>query len=474
MRSNEIFFEVSQIVKKADFYEPYNGELFLLMQDMIEGGRTAIPMTLMHDFAQDRDIGGMKASDYLSLLFDNALPTKEAAITTARTVADLAQRRRMLTLHWRAMEDVASAPVSATAMALHARHSAGFDGLFSSLSDVGIRHIADAGDAVLERVKQAALNETTIGLDIGLASLQDLIGPLMPGRLYLLAGGPGSGKSALSAQIGKFVARQDSDQVITDKDGRQKFRKRNVLMFEIEMDDEELAERDMAAATGISAGKIERAAIDAMEHERLYKANEDLRNTGFYVDSSTFQTVQQIRAKAMRMQRLQGLDLVIVDHLIYLQGTDPKVMETQLIRSNLQALKRMAKDMGIPVLLLTQFKGTFNDGEVRDPTVGDLYGGSSVEQESDCIVFVQRDDYLLRRKEPIADGTEKRNAERAAWGGRLAEAEGKAKFILAKRRGGLGHGKRTCFFDGPRLTFTDREPQSVRDARAKADQEFAF
>ena len=118
----------------------------------------------------------------------------------------------------------------------------------SNLGDplgTSVRHVAVVAQELIDRVGEAAAKEQTVGLDVGLKGLQDLTGPLMPGRLYILAGPPGSGKSALAYQVSEYAARTEP-----------------VLVEEIEMSSEELVERDLASRTGISAEKIERAALN--------------------------------------------------------------------------------------------------------------------------------------------------------------------------------------------------------------------
>lgn len=313
-----------------------------------------------------------------------------------------------------------------------------------------VRHVSTIAQELLDRVSAAAEREETVGLDVGLKSLQDLTGPLMPGRLYVLAGPPGSGKSALAYQVAEYVSR-----VVP------------TLVEEIEMEADELVERDLASRTGIAADKIERASLNEQEIETLFDAAVKLSGLKLYLDSTTSPTTSLIRSKAMRMQRLKGLGLLAIDHLLYIQRPDKKMGEFEGIRANLQALKKMAKDLGIPIVLLTQLKKEFGEGtwaQIRRPNVNDLYGGSAVEQEADVVLFVHREEYLLKRKEPDAD-----SKDRADWEARHEKVKGKAELVLAKRRGGTGAGVRTLYFDGPRVRFSDQPPRYYSQESAASD-----
>lgn len=308
-----------------------------------------------------------------------------------------------------------------------------------------VKHASHIAQTLISRVDAAMTSEKTVGLDLGIKAVQDLCGPLMPGRLYLLAGPPGSGKSALAYQIAEYVSRTAP-----------------VLFESIEMEDEEVIERDLAGRTGISADKIERAALNNEEIDRLVDAAGELVSTKLYIDSTTSPTIGQLRAKAMRMKRLKGLSLLVVDHLLYIAKANAKIGEFDAIRQNLQALKKLSKDLEIPILLLSQLKKEFSDGpweQIRRPSVGDLYGGSAPEQESDVVMFVHREEYLLGRKEPAKD-----QKGRSDWEVRAERAAGKAEIILGKRRGGKGFGVRTLYFEADRVRFLDQAPQAPRVA----------
>ena len=120
------------------------------------------------------------------------------------------------------------------------------------------------------------------------------------------------------------------------------------------------------------------------------------------------------------------------------------------IEPNLQGLKRLARDLGIPVVALVQLKGSINEDVVRRPNVADLWNGPAVERNADVLMFVHRPEYMLRRREP-----EEGSKEHADWAAKVASWEGKAEFILGKRRGGVGWGSRTAGFDAARYRFHD-------------------
>lgn len=450
MTNNNSLFEVVEIVKATDFFEAAHGEIFSLARDQIEAGRGAGAITLMHDMAQDADIGGISASEYLAVLERESPDSPSVGRRLAMTIRDLSIRRQAIEAAEQLAIDMRDAPASTTGAELRARYDAIFETMFASAADLGIRSLGDYAGDVLRRVGDSLKADTTIGLGVGLAMLQDLIGRLMPGRLYVVAGTPGAGKSALAAQIARHLASGSQDQPAKD-----------VVLFEIEMQGEELAERAIAQDTNISADRIERAAVRPQDYDAIAASVAGLKRMRLWVDQAAEPPLSLIRARAIRMQRLHGLDVLIIDHLLHIKPPE-RMDAVAAVRPNLMGLKTLAKDLGIPVVVLTQYKAEYSQGgwlQIRRPHNGDLFGGSVNEQVADVVLHIYREEPMLQAREPHKD-----DPKRADYDTRLAASLGKAEFILTKRRGGRGFGTRTVGWVGARSLFTD----NVQDAQNQA------
>lgn len=452
MTHNASFFEVVDIVKADDFFEPAHGEIFTLARDQIEAGRGAGAITLMHDMAQDADIGGISASEYLGVLEREAPDSPSVGRRLAITIRDLSIRRQAIEAAEQLAVDMRDAPASTSATELRARYDSVFEGMFASAADLGIRTIGDHAKDVVNRVAKAMRDDQTIGIGVGLAMLQDLIGPLMPGRLYLIPGSPGAGKTALASQIARYMAGDRKDQSAKD-----------VLFFSAEMEPDELAERALAQDTDIPAHRIERAAIRMQDYDPLMDAATGMKALRLHIDGSPSPPISLVRSRAVRMQRLRGVDVMIVDHLLHIEP--PKGLSAiDAVRPNLMAFKAIAKDLGIPVVVLTQYKAEYSQGtwlQIRRPHNGDIFGGSVNEQVADVILHIFREEPMLLQRAPFKD-----DPKRADYDSRLAASLGKAEFILTKRRGGIGHGTRTVGWIGEKSMFTD----NLTDAQNRAWQ----
>lgn len=452
MERNDALFDVTHLIGKADFYEPHHGELFTLMRDQIEQGKAATPTTLLHDTSQDADIGGILTSGYLATLLREA-PPSSVVRDLARTVHDLAIRRKLIQVSQKVMDEAYSAPASITGVEIETRYHADASTLFSSLTEIGVRSFAEVGDQLLNRVADAARRETPLGIDLGLKALQELTGALLPGRLYTLAAAAGAGKTGLALQLAVTIARTDP-----------------VLFFSIEMDPEELATRHLSALSGVGGEKIERATINADDWGLLQDALKASKGLKLYLDGSTSPTVGAIRGKVIRMKRKTGVAVVIIDHMLYI-ARDPKLGEFDAARQNLQALKKMAKDLGVAVILLAHLKQSYMTlDKLRDPHDGDVYGGGAVPQESDVLVILHREEMMLGKRKPAPEDTK----QVQDWEQKLLRATGKAKFILGKRRAGHSNGARTVGFEETSQHFSDTIPKSAIETLPTVGQQLGL
>lgn len=436
LERNDSLFEVTHIATKADFIEPWHGELFMLLRDMIESGRDAKPATVIHDLSQDADVGGISASKYLHILLREA-PDSGMAQTFARTIRDLAMRRRLIEVANKHLDEAYSAPATITAAEIEGHYHATASSLFTTVQEAGMQPLADLGYSVLKKTQAALQGDRRLGLNSGLKAWDDLCGAFIPGRMFVLSGASGSGKTALAMQIARRVSEEET-----------------VLVQSIEMDGEELATRDLTGATGIAGERIERADLSEDEFYRLHDAQVDQKKSKLIINSAKAPTVGSIRGQAMRLKRMMGLKLLVIDHLRYIKPSTKSRDLFEQQSDDMQALNAVADDLGIAILLLVQLKASFgSEPKLRDPNVSDIFNSGIIEQESDVLALIHRDEFMLARRKP----TEQEAI--AKWDADMANVRGKAKLILNKRRGGQGYATRLIGFDGPTQRFSDTVPK---------------
>ena len=158
-----------------------------------------------------------------------------------------------------------------------------------------------------------------------------------------------------------------------------------------------------------------------------------MQSLPFYVDETGGLSISQLTARARRLKRQKGLDLIVIDYIQLLQGSgkkgnDNRVQEITEITTNLKAL---AKELNVPVIALSQLSRQVENRDDKRPQLSDLRESGSIEQDADVVMFVYREEYYLANKEP-RPGT----PEHEKWQMELELAHGKAEVIIGKQRHG--------------------------------------
>jgi replicative DNA helicase len=276
------------------------------------------------------------------------------------------------------------------------------------------------------------------------------MGGLQPSDLIVLAGRPGMGKTALATNIAYNIARAYQPEV--QADGTTRAVNGGVVgFFSCEMSAEQLATRIIAERTGIPSSSIRRGGISEADFEKIRDYSIELQSLPFYVDETGGLSISQLTARARRLKRQKGLDLIVVDYIQLLSGSgkkgnDNRVQEVTEITTSLKAL---AKELNIPVIALSQLSRQVENRDDKHPQLSDLRESGSIEQDADVVLFVYREEYYLQNKEP-KPGT----PEHEKWKLDMELAHGKAEVIIAKQRHGPT-GTVPLQFEGQYTRFSD-------------------
>jgi replicative DNA helicase len=285
-------------------------------------------------------------------------------------------------------------------------------------------------DAMIDRVHKSGGGLS--GITTGIASLDKRLGGLRDSELIVAAGRPGMGKTALALTLAISAAKAG----------------KKVKLVSLEMSEEQLVQRLYAQFTGISVQEQLKAGAEMSMFRRLADAGNLLDALPITIDAADTQTVTSIRSAARRDKRRGGLDLLIVDYLGLIQPTDPKAQKVHQIEQITTGLKRLSKELNIPVVLLAQLNRGVESRDDKRPGLADLRDSGSIEQDADVVMMLYRAEYYLAKEEP------EDSSKWAAWKERRDAARGKAEIITAKYRQGEV-GTDTVRFDGVRQVFAD-------------------
>ena len=251
-----------------------------------------------------------------------------------------------------------------------------------------------------------------------------------PSSLYVTDDYVVTHNTSLATNIAFAVARHYAYEP-TPEGGRKTVSGGVVGFFSLEMSEEQLAMRVLSEVAGVSGDRIRKGEIDALEFGRLREASIEIASAPLHIDATGGITVAKLAARARRLKRTSGLDLIVVDYLQLMssgQRTNNRVEEITLITIGLKAL---AKELGVPIIALSQLSRQVETREDKKPQLSDLRESGSIEQDADMVMFVYREEYYLARTEPRAD-----SPEHLAWQEQMDQCRGLAELVIGKQRHG--------------------------------------
>lgn len=234
--------------------------------------------------------------------------------------------------------------------------------------------------ALLQRIDEWHNNPDGMrGLPTGFADFDRLTGGLRGGDLLIVAGRPSMGKTTLAINMAENVA----------VDPRVKG---SVLVFSMEMPSEQLMTRMLSSVGGVPMQNIRSGRITDDEWVRMTSASSQLADSRIFIDESPGLSPTELRARARRIKREHGLDLVVVDYLQLMQVQGSKENRATEISEISRGLKALAKELSVPVIALSQLNRAVEQRENKKPVMSDLRESGAIEQDADMILFIYREE----------------------------------------------------------------------------------
>jgi replicative DNA helicase len=449
--NNDAFYRVSDFLEPKHFFEPIHQTIFETASSLIRAGKIATPVTLKTFLPAETDIGGMTVGQYLARLAAEAT-TIINAHDYGRTIYDLSLRRDLIGVGTDMVNVAFDAPVDFAPRAqIEDAERRLYELAESGRYDGGFQKFAQALTVAVDMAAKAFQRDGKLsGIATGLRDLDIKMGGLQPSDLIIVAGRPGMGKTALATNIAYNVAKAHRAEV--QADGTMKSINGGIVgFFSCEMSAEQLATRILAEQTSIASSTIRRGGISETDFEKIRDYSIELQSLPLYVDETGGLSISQLTARARRLKRQKGLDLIVVDYIQLLQGSgkrgnDNRVQEVTEITTSLKAL---AKELNVPIIALSQLSRQVESRDDKRPQLSDLRESGSIEQDADVVMFVFREEYYLANKEPRV-GT----PEYEKWQLDMSLVHGKAEVIIGKQRHGPT-GTVELQFEGQFTRFSD-------------------
>ncbi|MBO6757052.1 MAG: replicative DNA helicase [Roseibium sp.] len=448
--NNETYYRVSDFLEPHHFFVPPHQDIFEKTGQLIRAGKTASPITLKTFFPADAKIADLSATQFLLRLAGDAASVINAE-DYGRTIYELALRRNLIRIGEDMVNIAYDAPIDVPPdQQIDDAERRLFELAESGRSEAGFVSFGDALTETIEMAHAAYNREGALsGIATGLTDLDRLMGGLQPSDLIVLAGRPAMGKTSLATNIAYNIA--EGYQAEEQPDGVLKTTNGGIVgFFSLEMSAEQLATRIISEQTEISSSKIRRGDISEAEFEQLVAATQHMQTVPLHVDQTGGISIAALVARARRLKRQRGLDLLIVDYIQLLTGSQKNAgNRVQEITEITTSLKALAKELNVPIIALSQLSRQVEARDDKRPQLSDLRESGSIEQDADVVLFVYREEYYLSKTEPDPD-----TPEYAAWEAKHAAAKGKAEVIIAKQRHGPT-GTANLHFQGEFTRFSD-------------------
>ncbi|MEM9853969.1 MAG: replicative DNA helicase [Pseudomonadota bacterium] len=432
LTNNNLYDRVSAVVNAGHFYDPVHARIWDTAATRINRNALASPVTLKAFLEEDEGLRELGGSGYLAKLAGSAI-SAFAARDYAQMIYDLAIRRKLIEvgreISDRALrmevssdpkEQIVEAEQTLYQLAEEGQTESGFQSfLKATLDAINVANAAFKRDGGLA------------GVSTGLMDLDKKLGGLHRSDLLILAGRPSMGKTSLATNIAFNIARSYR-KGLTD-DGKEGAIEGGVVgFFSLEMSAEQLATRVLSDASEIPSEMVRRGSFNETEFRRFTDAAKELEACPLFIDDTAALPISHLAARARRLKRSHGLDVLIVDYLQLVRPASAKDSRVNEVSEITQGLKAIAKELDIPVIALSQLSRQVEQRDDKRPQLSDLRESGSIEQDADVVMFVFREEYYAEREKPSDDKLD----EMAAWQERMERLHGKAEIIIGKQRHG--------------------------------------
>jgi len=421
--NNDIIDEVANIINFKEFYDPVHSKIYDMIEKLHNKGMIANPITLKTPFEKDENLSEVGGTEYLVKLTRLSSSIKQS-IDYAKIIHEKFVKRELVKISESLSEDAVDEKTEKSGEdIIQDTEKLLFDLAERGTFNQSFLKFDQALDQTIEMATNAMKSDQGIvGVPTGLKDLDERLGGLHKSDLVIIAGRPSMGKTALATNIAYYAAKK-----ILDNN-----EKTSVAFFSLEMSSEQLSTRIISEQSRIKSNDIRRGKITEEEFNRLIETSRNIHQLPLIIDETPAITIATLSNRARRMKRLFGLNLIVVDY-IQLMTTGSKRYDgrVQEISEITQGLKALAKELGVPVLALSQLSRAVEQRDDKKPQLSDLRESGSIEQDADVVMFVFREEYYLERKEPRL-GT----IEHAEWQSKMNEIIGAADIIIGKQRHG--------------------------------------
>ncbi len=381
----EAWDRVCEIIAGAtDFYRESHQQIFLAIMKLAERNSNIDLITVsnyLKEIGQLDSVGGIGYLDSLVQL----VQTSAHVQSYAQIVTNKAIERRLQ-----------QAGVSITRMALDGEilpeeKIDQAEELVFSVADARktqqLEHIRESLQGTFDEMYERFLDGKTVtGIPTGFTAWDELTSGLQPSNLIVLAARPSMGKTAFCLSI--------AQNAILNRE-----KPYRVAIFSLEMSTKDLCSRLLCSTAQVNAMDVRRGKVKEHEWQRVARAMSQLNDAPLYIDDTPAINPLDMKAKCRRLQKKDGLDLVIIDYLQLMHAAGKVNNRHEEIAIISRQLKGLAKELNIPVIALSQVSRGVEQRQDKRPSLADLRESGAIEQDADVVAFIYRDEYYNPQSE---------------------------------------------------------------------------
>jgi replicative DNA helicase len=424
--------DVAPLLKAEDFHDPTYRTIYQAMSRLYEARKPIDFITVAEELKGEQKVQERGGPVFLAEICGR-VATSSHADHYAAIVRDKALHRQLQDVGFR----IQGLGTDEKLPALEALEQAERELLAISrhVADSRPRHIADVAAESYEhyaQLQQAEDKAALFGLTTGFGSLDAVLTGLPSGSLTIVAARPSTGKSAFALDIARHAAATLG---------------KSVAVFSLEMTKQEIMDRIIAGSLGVEAWKLKKGELTEADFARMGTFFDQLKQHPIYLDDDPDTTIGNLRSKARRQQMEHGLDLLVIDYLQLIEVTDRAAGEnrTQQVSHISRSLKNLARELGCPIIALSQLSRSTEQRNPPIPILSDLRESGGIEQDADVVLMLYREEMY--------------NED--------CQSPGGTDIYIRKNRHGPT-GRVELFFDKAKMSFREPAPQYEPESRRRS------
>jgi replicative DNA helicase len=383
---NEAYHNLEGVLRADHFYKEANRKIFAAIENLISKGNPADSVTLIEELRtkdQLEEVGGVA---YLVGLSDG-VPTSVYAKFYADIVVEKSNLRGLISVSSKIMQ--LAYDEAAPAEELMDRAEKLVFEVAQKKSQQVFQEMGTLVNETFEYISKITSNPNfTTGVPTGFRDLDEMTTGLQPGSLNVIAARPAMGKTAFAMSIAQNIALRQN---------------KVVAVFNLEMPASQLVLRMLCAEARVDMNRVRQGSLNEKDFERLVSAAGRLSEAPIFIDDASDLTINDLRSKARRLMAERDLQIIVIDYLQLMSGSGTSKgggeNRQQEISSISRGLKMLARELNIPVVVLSQLSRQVESRPNHRPMLSDLRESGAIEQDADLVSFIYRDEYYHKDSE---------------------------------------------------------------------------